>query len=967
VSTLKTLNAALELLDYANQPGLQGVSGDDTKQTRQFVWRDMHRKCGVTSAHFRNGVPVVAFVEAETPDEVAEIRLRLWNLNRVPLLIATTPEEIIAHSCFESPSLKRGVNSHKPLLSCPWSRVSDFSQQFNRLEVERGRVADRYKGHFRQSGRVENRLITNLRVLRKGFDADHDEMLILDRVIGRVIFIRYLEDRRILPRSRLREVTDKNTLIEVLRSGTAVTYKLFTDLADKFNGDIFSFPDFEEKRVKNTHLAAIGDFFAGDDLVSGQQSLWPYDFSILPSDLISSVYEQLLEESQRGDGAYYTPRRVVDLILDETLPLVGGLHRTSAQGTTRILDPACGSGVFLTEAFRRMIYKQLTMTGESLDFDSLAHLLTRSIFGVDKSEIAVGVTALSLYLALLEEVDSKTIWASASLPRIVGKNLVVSDFFENHLLNDEVFDIVVGNPPWISELSEPAMEYLSADSIEVPDQQMALAFLHAAANFLAPNGVLGFLLPSKALLHNRSKRAIAFRRLVFERFHVETVVDLSAIRRDLFRSAVAPAAVLIAKPRSDAIGGNDAEILHVAPRSSPLQLSIDGFVVSDADVQSVSAGLPQERHDLWKTLLWGSMADHALLTRLRQNFQTLSELATERSWTWGRGVQVGDGRYQAGFLVGMPYLEATAIEPFHLNLEGKTKVQKETMSRPRRRELFEGPHILIRRGLVDGRPAAAFSDSDFVHNDSVIGISGPRDDADRLRLVTAFLNSSLALYYQFLTSSSWGVERSYVELNEHLSLPVPNPPEEIFHSIIKEAERASKQAQAGETEWRNALDDIVFDAYQLTDVERRQVIDQLSINLDLHSRGIRSSAFDSPKQEHIDLYSQVFEEFLQETLLSTLVRVDVTPVNACYAVVTVDFDQNPYNRNRNKPLLSRLVAAVEHEASRWPSPTIVIQPSEIVFVDTVAHLIKWRETRHWSATQAYEDASNLLGAAVLLS
>ena len=84
---------------------------------------------------------------------------------------------------------------------------------------------------------------------------------------------------------------------------------------------------------------------------------------------------------------------------------------------------------------------------------------------------------------------------------------------------------------------------------------------------------------------------------------------------------------------------------------------------------------------------------------------------------------------------------------------------------------------LFVRGLLKGRPVAAFADFDVVHNDSVIGFSGPPADAGLLRLVSAYVNSSLGHYYHFLTSSSWGVERDYVEENEHLSLPVSIPSE----------------------------------------------------------------------------------------------------------------------------------------------------------------------------------------------
>ena len=527
MTQLTSLDDAIEALDYASVPGLQRGDVEDPKDGRGFVWRELRQKCGVDSTYFRGGVPLVAFAEAETSDGVDSLQRRLWNLSRVPILIAKTPTEIAAHSCFDGPSRVAG-EPPKALLRRPVSDAADVLEQFRRLEVERGGVAARYRDRFRRSGRVDRRLLANLRELRGRFDAGPDELRMLDTIIGRVIFIRYLEDRKILPVGRLRDATGEGTLIEVLRSGSAATYEMFALLARKFNGDVFGFPATEQSEVSDMNIAAIGDFFAGTELVSGQQSLWPYDFSIIPPELISSVYEQLLEDTQKSDGAYYTPRRVVDLILDETLPW----EPTSTP--PRILDPSCGSGMFLTEAFRRLVFQRSTTSGMRPDFEGLARLLTTSIFGVDKSPIAVDVAALGLYLALLEEVDSEAIWESARLPPIVGRNLIVSDFFADHLLSGETFDIVVGNPPWGSSLSVEAEKYLADHGVSVPDRQIALAFLHAAERCVAHEGVLGFLLPSKALLHNRSGPALDARRTMFERLGVETVIDLAAIRRDVF-------------------------------------------------------------------------------------------------------------------------------------------------------------------------------------------------------------------------------------------------------------------------------------------------------------------------------------------------------------------------------------------------------------------------------------------------
>ena len=387
-----SLNNAIEAMGYAGALGLQRDGDEVSTDGRGFVWREMQGKCDVSSAYFRGGVPLVAFGEAKTRTEAHSLQRRLWNLSRVPILVAATDTELIAYSCFGGPAFDSQEQS--VLQSRPAGDVQELLTEFSRFEVERGAVSSRYSQSFSRSTRVDRRLLANLRELRQSFDADAAELSVLDRIIGRAIFIRYFEDRGIIPAARISEATGHPSLIDVLQAGASATYDLFDVLARRFNGDIFGFSEDERGAVDDSNLEALAQFLSGTELASGQQSLWPYDFAVIPPELVSSVYEQMLEDTQRSDGAYYTPRPVVDLILDETLPWDG------SSVDVRVLDPSCGSGMFLTEAFRRLAFMRRGASDSRSEFNDLAGLLVNSIFGVDQSETAVQVAALGLYLAL---------------------------------------------------------------------------------------------------------------------------------------------------------------------------------------------------------------------------------------------------------------------------------------------------------------------------------------------------------------------------------------------------------------------------------------------------------------------------------------------------------------------------------------------------------------------------------------
>ena len=570
---LDLVDRPAEQLGYLNSPGFVSGRGGE-RGARDYVWQDLREKCGVDAAYFRGAVPLVAFAGVEDRSDIAAAQRRLWNFGRVPLLIAASSTEVAAVNCVASPTatledggiVLRSVRPDQPL--------GTVLAEFTRFGLEAGRAATEHGPRFDRRQRVDARLLGNLRSLRsrladRGLASDG-----IERLLGCSIFIRYLEDRGILSGDHLAELGLPDSYSDTLRAGRSAVLQLFEALAEKFNGDVFASAA-GDASLPDGALADLEDFFSGSDVSSGQRALWPYDFGIIPPELISSIYEQLLEPSRRSDAAYYTPRSVVDLVLDELIPW-------DAADQPTVLDPACGSGIFLTEAFRRLAYRAESQ-GQPPSLDSLTRLLKGSIFGVDKNPSAVGVAAFGLSLALLERVDP----TAPRLPRLVSENLIASEFFDDHPMSARKFDLVVGNPPWKSSLSPGAAEFLHQRGIQVPDQQMAHAFLWRADEMLNDGGELGLVLPAKSFLHNRTGPAVAARRRVFAELGVDTVVDLSPVRRGLFASATSPACVLIARS-----GGSDRTrpLVHLSPRRTPLSAAIEGLVVSQQNIREVPPG-----------------------------------------------------------------------------------------------------------------------------------------------------------------------------------------------------------------------------------------------------------------------------------------------------------------------------------------------------------------------------------------
>ena len=220
------------------------------------------------------------------------------------------------------------------------------------------------------------------------------------------------------------------------------------------------FPPTSKSVPAAKHLEQVARFLKAEDQENRQLSLFPYRFDVIPVELISAIYEQFVhstaKESDAGtpagaktEGVYYTPLAAVSLVLDEVFD--------NLTGNEQVLDLTCGSGVFLVEALRRLVYLQ--SDGKPPTRKMIRKTLYRQIYGVDVSKAAIRIAAFSLYLAALElDPDPQPPHALKFKP-LEGKTLLVGDARKVEDTTDgrkalttktglRKFDVIVGNPPW---------------------------------------------------------------------------------------------------------------------------------------------------------------------------------------------------------------------------------------------------------------------------------------------------------------------------------------------------------------------------------------------------------------------------------------------------------------------------------------------------------------------------------------
>ena len=316
------LENVLDALDYRDDEGLVTSDTPDVGSSRAYVWQEIRDKLQMDAAYFHGNVPAVYFKELQTDDDdyLWALHRSLWNHNRAPLLIAVLPQEVRVYNCFAPPTrrsdqltldnpalLKQALHQATDLLA-----LRQELSEYQRREIVSGRFVRAQQGRFDREQRVDNRLLENLRHVRRRLINDDLSAQVVNGLLGRSIFVRYLEDREVIDEDYYARFDSGRSFHALLEESPDATYQLFDELASRFNGDLFPVDALERDEVKPEHLQLLGRFLGGAEVSSGQLYFWAYDFKYIPIELISAIYETFLDEDRQNTSAYYTPPEVVD-------------------------------------------------------------------------------------------------------------------------------------------------------------------------------------------------------------------------------------------------------------------------------------------------------------------------------------------------------------------------------------------------------------------------------------------------------------------------------------------------------------------------------------------------------------------------------------------------------------------------------------------------------------------------------
>jgi hypothetical protein len=714
----------------------------------------------------RNGSPPVAQAFIYRSDgpvidpDFAKLHQQLWSWGGVPLVYRVTNGLVQLFRCAHGPDFQRNGE-----IVCHPFQTLDLA---SRIASDPWWNADRLRtGTLWDDPEVCRELLSGRqaaqKTLIKAVQELHEQLnhrKILPNSLRRKllilsVLIAYLEARKVFEDGFFaRFLAGADKFFEVLADGPALV-RLLDHLEERFNGHVFTLlnEDRQKLRESSNQLAHFARLVEGRQESGGQLTLWQlYSFADLPVELISHIYQLFVKDTT---VAVYTPHFVVRLMLGEVLSWAR-LDRLEKRDEV-ILDPACGSGVFLVEAYKRLVlHWRLHNDWKRPNQTVLRRLLTRRLRGVDLEEGAVELAAFSLCLALCDALEPEEIRASVKLfPLLKDKTIHTGCFFETcerGALKKDRVGVVVGNPPFASRLdtegSQRAYQRYQREHGALPDRQLAYLFLHESMQMLVSGGVLGMLQQYNFLYNQQSA---GFRRTFIERWDVREILDFISVRGLFQKGGADTKAVVIVAEAQQPV--SDRQVLHATFRRSGRTDAEQGFDIDYYDMHWLTRELMLQNDEVWRSDLLGGGRVLGFVKRLRR-MRTLGQYAAEKKWDFGEGFIVGQSgsRSPAKHLTGKPLLPSDAISDEGIDKNKITNVSDHLFKSSYTPKRFSSPMLLVREqyDLHHG----VWLDHYLTYKNQTVGFCAQPSDLRLLLAISSYLSKEKKSLRAFVAGAS---------------------------------------------------------------------------------------------------------------------------------------------------------------------------------------------------------------------
>ncbi|MDY3318270.1 N-6 DNA methylase [Riemerella anatipestifer] len=953
--------------------------------------------------------------DVETLQTIADTHKKIWNYKRVLFLYVYSETEIRIYNCSEKPLIKTRENFDyekelqnieiKAYQFSDKKQLEELNKLFSRIAVDSGIVwtleeAQFIRNKINLQRRVDKYLVESLVNTAQQLEQQGLEINFIHKIILRSLFLLYLEDRGATDEKLYSQIKKGTKSYFDILNDQQATYKLFERLEEDFNGNVFTIE--KDEKITSDQLQIIKKCFISGNDNTPQIKLFEnwrlFDFSIIQIELLSEIYENFLFKtdpiSKKRTGTYYTPPSLVEFILNEKLPV----GETFKDYNVKVLDPSCGSGIFLVESFNRLVKRYENQHKEKLtDFGKLKKLLTENIFGIELHPQAIKVAAFSLYLALVDKLDPKNLWQKKTLPNLInnpndkslkeqGKNLfcrdTIADLSENTELKD--FKLIIGNPPFGRILTEEKdinrehinlREYCEREKLA---KEMVLPFLHKATKF-APNGEIAMIFNTKVLT-NTGGTYQSFRKWLFNDCYVEKVFNFSILRNakknfggQLFGDATGPISIVFYQKEQPKKPSD--KIAYYAPKTFIKTNVIDGLSIDFTDLKY----LPREECQktdtkIWKIAMWGGVNDWALINRVSERFNTSIGEFLEKNkeeYHFGSGLHSPTEKQLKENKTFSPskVINLRKVQRFYTLKSAEESSQK--IYRSINQNIFTPPYLIIKEGQKNKEFCASWIDYKSYHTGAFSISSLNQQNNFILKLWCSLINSSFAKYYLSLTSASWGIERERVQSNETLTIPMPTDIntkaslklEQKFDELIKLIQDDFDFAKTKPVE--SEINKIILQDFLLfSDTDKWLIDDMINYSIDLFESKQKSIGLYPVLQEQTIEYGKIISRELNEFLegqdwYANTIVYDVNP-SSPLMIIKISFSDKKEDLRISEEKIDDELKKIDQQMWEKKAPNIYFRKKLNYTKGNDTYIIRPNQRRFWSKSMALEDASELI-------
>jgi hypothetical protein len=628
------------------------------------------------------------------------------------------------------------------------------------------------------------------------------------------------------------------------------------------------------------------------------------DFAHVPIGLLSEVYEDYAHRFYKDDAlresVWYTPRSVAEVTVTQAFLGLPKARRNLAI----VLDPAAGAGIFLVLAFQRIVAERFEATGKRPDTYEIREILYRQIRGFDINSSALTLAALSLYLVALELdpepfppeklkfdrlLDSVLCNVRRKNETYPHRQLVLGSLGPKGDLSveDQGFDIVLGNPPWTgfagwSDGDKDFNTYVEgmvrriittrratdsrliriSETYRHNDHLPDTAFLWRAIEWSRPNGVIALIVAGR-FLFKRGGTGAGVRNALFQAIRVTGILN-GALAMSIWPMLSQPFCVVFAtnsRPKLTDRFTFVTPVLENGP-ANEAHMRIDFEAQQPVELQALL-----KRPYLLKVLTRGGRLDVDIVRRLHSLAETaavggsenvnMGEATAKQIGEYWTGWSGGKKRFGQGYIPGTPsktvrkrLREIVELKPLSLTSEdlidesGKTRLgprisarsleefKARDMYRLADPAIFHPPLVLVREGFGESaeqlRARLYLGERPIVFRRNFYGFScaGHPDARFLAKYLFCLLNSDLFGYYTLQASAKFGVERRTLLVEDITDFPMVIP-DRLTSKQRENVEVAAENLQSDDRgSWR-ALNRCVNGLYGITLADEQVMKDTL--------------------------------------------------------------------------------------------------------------------------------------------